>query len=39
MQSLKKLQNEMIAGAHHLYCDKATVQRLLDAGAAPCATL
>jgi hypothetical protein len=32
-QGLKKLQHEMISGAHHLYSDKATLQKLLDAGA------
>ncbi|DBA85796.1 TPA: UDP-glucuronosyltransferase 2A1 [Trebouxia sp. C0004] len=28
---LKKLQHEMISGAHHLYSDKATLQKLFDA--------
>ncbi|KAL0039373.1 hypothetical protein WJX79_005388 [Trebouxia sp. C0005] len=28
---LKQLQHEMISGAHHLYSDKATLQKLLDA--------
>ena len=33
LQGLKKLQYEMISGAHHLYSDKATLQKLMDAGA------
>ena len=32
LQGLQKLQHEMISGALHLYSDKATMQRLHDAG-------